>query len=65
MGFWKKTFSKLPNIYDISIQNKNPGFNASQVVQEFFCVASICPEVNIGYYDQIDLAFRNGIRFHH
>jgi bacterioferritin-associated ferredoxin len=42
VGFGPVRFTELPDIDNIAVKDKHFGFDAFQVLQEFFGVASVC-----------------------
>jgi hypothetical protein len=62
--FGKVTFTKLPDIDNIPVQDKHFGLNASQVMQQFPGMTSKCTEMNIGDDNQVNFTFGYWVLFH-
>ena len=62
--FWKISFSKLQDIYDISIQDKRFRFYAVQVFQQFFGMAAKGAKMYIGNNYKVDCSFGDAWLFH-
>ncbi len=50
-------FAELPHIDNVAIKNDRLGFDRFKVPEEFFCVATVRAEMDIGKNNEVEFSF--------